>query len=71
MTILINARVRYRDYLGMLQEGRVIECMGSDDISAPYLFIRDNKNENNRLVYNGIPYADVRKSSECELISER
>ena len=63
-------RVKYIDYLGITQEGFVIAELLSDDIENPYLLIQDTVPDHNYHEYNGIPYAEIRRSEDCEYICE-
>ena len=58
-------RVKYLDYLGIVQDGFVIAEIPSDDIANPYLLIQDTVPDHNYHEHNGIPYAEVRRSEEC------
>lgn len=63
-------KVKYKDYLGIQQEGIVVFTMESGDVHCPYFLIQDLIPEHNTESYNGIPYADVRLSEDCELMED-
>lgn len=63
------------DYLGAVQTGLVVgQLHNESDCENPYLLIRDvNDSYNDKTFWDGerpIVYAELRHSSECEILYE-
>ena len=67
-------KVKYFDYLGAERIGTVIGTLPNNIEDEPYLLIKDDIDEyNNQTFMNGvtaISYAEMRRSTDCELIEE-
>lgn len=72
MNEYMNLRVRYLDYLGMPQEGIIIDTIPGVAYDVPYLIIQDVVPEHNNklhaLIQGSVPYAELRLSTEVELL---
>ena len=67
----MSLHVRYKYYLDFPQEGIVIATIPrNEDPENPYLLIQDIKDEHNYHDFNGTPYAEIRRSEECEFYYE-
>lgn len=69
MNEFLNLKVKYLDYLGMPQEGIVIDLIPGVDYDVPYLIIQDVEPSHNDKLHGNIPYAELRLSTEVELVA--
>jgi len=63
-------QVNYLDYLGIKQTGFVLAEIPSDQLDNPYLIIQDTVPDHNYHMWGDAPYAEVRRSADCEYICE-
>ena len=65
----VKQRVKYLDFLGMEQTGTILTYLASNEPDNPYVVIVDDRPELNIHKYGDVPYAEMRRSEDVELIS--